>query len=477
MTDDERAELTRRIRDLARAYEHWLSLIEKGVVQRGNARVSGRDVALEAHARAYAIDPLLTAIGWTLESPEKVVVEDAAEPLKDTAGETQGHRRFLDYHGRDLDQSKSLVIIEAKRPSFDLPKPDKASIAEFLSQGLAQILSGQTCELPGDWAEWLKTLIDYANRIKRQYDCAPKCAAITNGQWYVVFREVPATILAGTPAASEIVIFHDLQDVANRCDEFYKLLAYPSLAEFIPPQHPAALPNFVAEGQTAVCARAIELCHVSHGEQQPLVSARVAAWVRSDGGAWVLFRKNDPRFTVLPNSTKETRKTAARLIKLSDNLVSDLGKYRALTFVSAGSFKAQASASIMKGASWKVWQTALAVRRSDSRPGQEYVLFTLGEAAVHLTNLSDYARCPYHYWVNSDKEGNGCNNILAPTCEPRAYYPSGSPYHCSHAAVHALRASRCVLIQLDSYLCCRHCALFDYCWPGGGKELPCRTGK
>jgi hypothetical protein len=406
------------------------------------------------------------------------VVEDAAEPSKDAAGKAQGHRRFLDYHGRDLDQARSLAIIEAKRPSFDLPKPNKATVAEFLSQGLGQILTGQSCKLPGEWPEWLKSLIDYIRRIKEQYNCAPKCAAITNGDWYVVFSEIPATILAGTPAASEIIVFHNLQDIASRCDEFYRVLSYPSLAEFIPTQHPSALPHFVLEGQAAVCARAIELCHVSHGEQQPLISARVAAWVRADGGAWVLFRKNNQKFAILPNTARETKRIAARLTKLSDDLISDLGKYRALTFVSAGSFKSQASASAMKGASWKVGQTPLAVRRSDSSTGQEYVLFTLGEATVHLANLNEYAHCSYHYWGNSDKEGNGCANILAPTCEPRAYYASGDPYHCSHAAVHALRANKCVLVQLDNYLCCRHCAFFDYCWSdGGGEHLPCKTSK
>ena len=115
----------RRVRDLRQKYRHDLEQIERDFARRHgvsfqDVRGRGPEIALEAHARIYVIDPLLKELGWNVSNAATLVIEDTVEPIADAA---EGNRRFLDYHGRDNTEDRSLVILEAKRPNAALPDP------------------------------------------------------------------------------------------------------------------------------------------------------------------------------------------------------------------------------------------------------------------------------------------------------------------------------------------------------------------
>jgi hypothetical protein len=184
----------RRVRDLRQKYKHDLEQIERDFARRHglsfqDVRGRGREIALEPHARIYVIDPLLKELGWNVSDAARLVIEDTVEPIADAA---EGKRRFLDYHGRDNTEERSLVILEAKRPNTELPDPKEWGIPNFIAQALTDIhtanLKGP--KLPGKWREWLTTLIDYVKRSKAQFGHVPVRVAITNGEWFVVFNDV-----------------------------------------------------------------------------------------------------------------------------------------------------------------------------------------------------------------------------------------------------------------------------------------------
>ena len=254
----------RRVRDLRKEYEHNLEQIERDFARlKGipweDVKGSGREIALEIHARTYIIDPMLRGLGWDVTDPTKMLVEDRVKP---DAVKAEGNRRYLDYHGRVNAEGRSLVIVEAKRPSFDLPEPDRGSISNLIGIRLHAISADDPKGEPlsGKWEDLLKTLIDYVKRSKNEFGHAPARVVITNGEWYIVFKDVEATLLSENPNPDNIIVFKDLGDVESEAKKFYCLLNYRSLSGHIPPQHPSSLPEFILEGEEALCAQVVDVC-------------------------------------------------------------------------------------------------------------------------------------------------------------------------------------------------------------------------
>jgi hypothetical protein len=286
----------RKILEIREEYEQCLEQIEQDLARRKgvsceNVKGSGRDVALEAHARAYLIDPILRELGWDVSSSHTIVIEDPVEPV---AGSDKGNRRFLDYHGRDNAKGRSLLVVESKRPNAKLPHLDKGDVPTYIAQALKGIHTAnpKATKLPGEWQKWIETLIDYVRRTKDQFGHTPARALIANGGWFVVFRDVEDTLLSGEPATQEILVFKNWDELDTRLESFYSLLNYRALSGHIPPQHPSALGEFIPEGEEALCAHVVDISYVRHGEKQPAVSIRVAASVRTTKGASILFRKS-----------------------------------------------------------------------------------------------------------------------------------------------------------------------------------------
>jgi len=468
----------RRVRDLRQKYKHDLEQIERDFARRHgvsfqDVRGRGPEIALEAHARVYVIDPLLKELGWNVSNAATLVIEDTVEPIADAA---EGNRRFLDYHGRDNTEDRSLVILEAKRPNAALPDPDKWDVPLFIAQALRDIhtanLKGP--KLPGKWQEWLTTLIDYVKRSKDQFGHVPVRVTITNGEWFVVFNDVEATLLSKNPSPGNILVFNNLEDVEAQAEKFYDLLNYPSLSGHIPPQHPSALPDFISTDEEALCAQVVDVSYVRHGARQPAISIRVAAWVRTTKGSWVLFRKSYPEeFILLSHDPEDLQRRSEQLAQRADALIRELKTNHGIRYVSAAEFERLAVTAERREGISKVDDSPLI-----SKIDRDTYRLTIGDQFLFFLNNTEYDGCPFHQWGDCHKQGDavGATIIAAPSSDPPAFFPSGSFYHCAHKSVHNARnGGRCVLLCFEEYLCCRRCAFFQRCWPQGGQDLPCRN--
>ena len=50
--------------------------------------------------------------------------------------------------------------------------------------------------VPAEWRKILASTVDYVKRIVAAYGDAPVRFALTNGEWFLVFSDLSATILA-----------------------------------------------------------------------------------------------------------------------------------------------------------------------------------------------------------------------------------------------------------------------------------------
>jgi hypothetical protein len=468
-----------KVWDLLARYERGLRDIERDEARRrevgpDSLEGRGREIALEAHARLYLLDPFLSELGWDVQTPDAIVIEDGVDPA---GADGNVHRRRLDYHGRDSAQGQSLLAVEVKRPSVQLPEADGKTISGWLARALGMINSRPKAakkDLPVAWREILESATDYVKRILEEYGNTPTRFVLTNGEWFIVFSDLNATLLARDPVAGEIDVFLDLRDVTARADRFCALLGYDNLSGYIPPQHPAALPDFVPHGQEAVCARFVEMSYIRHGERQPLISLSVGAWVRTPRGAWVLFRKTYPRqFLVLNDDLDELASRRGALHERAESLLADLQNHRSVRFASRDEFEGSPGEIGVGQAEERL--SALVRDLGRGSDGQDrYRIVTLDQA-LYFTDDRTHDGCPFHSWGPCHEDGDavGDSPIVAPSSDPRCFFPSGSPYHCSHAAIQARRNHVCLLLPFEQHLCCRRCVFLARCWPDA-VAMPCR---
>lgn len=465
----------RRVRDLQEQYEHALREIERDEARRRGVLAEavageGRSVALEAQTRTCILDPLLDELGWEIRTAASMVVEDAVEPPNTGP---DAYRRRLDYHGRDHNQGRSLLVVEAKRPSFALPQTKAVTAGPLMAESLRAMNGSGTASalLPSAWCDALGRMCDYVRRLEATYGAAPARCVITNGEWFLIFKDVTATLLASDPVANEIAVFGDLSEIAARAEQFLDLLSYQSLSGHVPAQHPAALCEFIPEGQEAVCARVIDVSHVRHGERQPLISVRVGIWVRTPRGAWILFQKEYAKeFLVLSDDRDELAKCREALTKRATSVLEELRAVRPVRFASMQEFEGSVHGRHRVG---EASERASALVR-ELAPNR-YRVVTVDQV-LYLTEDGSYDKCPGHEWGTCLSQGNAVGQapITAPSSDPRCFFPSGSPYHCSHAVAQARRNKVCVLLPFEERLCCKRCAFLHKCWPDQ-QAMPCET--
>lgn len=468
----------RRTRELLDRYEYALQEIEKDEARRlgvapEQTAGTGREIALEAQTRLYILDPLLQEMGWEVQAAAAIVVEDNVEPPQE---DVDAHRRRLDYHGRDNNGARSLLAIEVKRPRVRLPRTGKKRVEDRMADALRRINAGGAAAegVAAEWRKILASTIDYVKRIVAAYGAAPVRFVLTNGEWFLVFSDVNATILPSDPEAGKMVLFSDLSDVVARAGEFCALLGYQDLSGHIPPQHPGALPDFVPDGEVATCSRFVDVSYTRHGARQPLISASVGVWIRARRGAWILFQKNyDNQFLVLSDDRDELATRRQQLHARAESLLADLGAHRELRFASRDEFEGAPSAGEPHDAipAAGVERDSILMREL----GPDRYRITTTEQLLFFTDEGTYDMCPYHNWGACREEGNavGQSAITAPSSDPRCFFPSGSPYHCAHAGIRARRNRVCLLLAFEEHLCCRRCVFLSRCWPETA-GMPCR---
>jgi hypothetical protein len=471
----------RRVLAIRENFDHRLTLVQAAATRAvgaavGRVKVDAREQALEAHVRAFVIDPMLEALGWDLLSAGNLDVEDPVDPV---AG-ASGNRRFLDYHGKDCELGKSFLIVEAKRPSTTLPAGSRESakrIVDYLTRRGTPSPEGLPIDfaLRGEWQEFIDTLRDYALRVVDRQGHPPACAAITNGEWMILFRDVSETLLATAPDIERINVFSTRAEFDLGIDTIYGALNYIALSGNIPPQHPAALPEFVPVGQEPLCVHALDVSHVLHGERQPAISVRVVAWVRTHKGAWVLFSKDysGDDFVMLDSDSSDPAGRRTLVENRAADLMRELRDQRPIRLMTATDFECSVSISNLSGII-EIQPRSPLIGKIANRVNQ-YRL-TTGTHPTYLLPDRTYSSCDFHSHDACASAGQAAigRALYAPSKEPPAYFANRSIDHCAHLGVHTRRRDKCLLLPFEQFQCCRRCAFQTRCWPENeALQLPC----
>lgn len=463
--------------ELPRLLERMRDAVE---AQSGRAgRASREDLAaavLEAHCRMYLIDPMLEALGWELSDPEEVFVEEGVEGTIPGA-----RRRFLDYHGRAkaMSGSASLILIEAKRLSARLPvlrnptagrKQGASSAIRAIMQVTATRSEATTApsadlDHEADWREWLGTLRDYLERMEQMRAGLPRVAVMTNGDWYVIFRE-PGQLLGRDPVLEEgIVVFQSLDDVLGDLIFFHDLLGRTALSDATGPYMPEAIGRFAADGKQPRLVVAILVLWGRAGPVQPSLVLRPVAVMPRDHAPPLRFQLNGPR--PYHNLHEDPDLMALVLEKLSKQL-SQL----------------QEACDAVAGPEGCEWISLEDYRRlwPGSKigfdAGDEGFLILTGGPVTFLIDEGDFDGCRFHAWSACHAEGRAATHrpVASSSADPASFFDDGSPRHCAHGVVREGKDRRC-LIPEDRHICCRRCIYFVHCWGNDHDILPCSTGR
>ncbi|MEO2219638.1 hypothetical protein ABGV49_21505 [Chromobacterium vaccinii] len=428
----------------------------------------GRRLINEAQVRKYIIDPMLEALGWKLDDPAAMIVEVGVEPLDDSS-----HRRFLDYFGAGkIDECQASLLVEAKRLSHELPTHDegmdlKQVMAEALKDAQkansATRVRGQRGPLSVEWLEVLTTLFDYVERLASGEHGAPRKVLLTNGEWLIVFTDPVKTLVRKEISANDLLVVSNLNEAAETAVALFAQLSFASLTEGLQEQNIVDLCRFVeSDGDPLPAAFAVDISTAELGKR-PVMGVLPAIAVQVPSGGWLRFMNPAIEQQVL-RSEAELANDMRAIHEQAEVLIAKLRTHRDLHLVDAAALES----SIPKIPRFP--STRLLRRVADNR----FVMY-LGENTHPFVDPGAFAGCPYHSYGAAFKEGVAASAapILRPSTEPPAYFPSGSARHCAHGGVHALRAKKCAIQGMDSFLCCRACALQARCWPDGAPSLPC----
>lgn len=431
----------------------------------------GRAIVREAQVRQYLLDPTLTFLGWDLGNPSAILVEDAVDAAKD--GE---HRRFMDYHGREMTPNgvdSSLLIVEAKRPSVLLPGPSTTSsvnLALEIVSAFAAIRAGKTrCKhFTSDWFARLNTLADYATRAKQLSGNAPSRVVITNGEWFIVFLNPETALIGKNPSPDEVLVFQNLEEVAERANEFCECLEYASLSSRIPTQDPTNLQKFVSPGETVRAALAVELCFNVIGKIQPSMAVRIYARVRTEKGVWLKFRKDyEPPYEIMPGKQDAFTERIGVLQGYANELIAELRNHANVIIMTPS----EAERIATEDGLVSPWHSSAL----NSSPSAELHYLTLGDGAFYVTSRDAFDDCSFHSFGPCLHAGSAATSqpIVRQSRMPPVYFPSGSIMHCAHKSVHAAREGKCILQSFETHMCCQRCTYLTRCWPAGTDALPC----
>lgn len=470
----------RSLSDIRKNYEQWLPKLENATalsrgLEEGAFVGKGRELALEAHVRAFVIDEMLRSLGWSVVTDGNLAIED---PVEDVANEN-ARRRFLDYHGRDCESGQSFLVIEAKRPKLVLPDSENSRmLAELFAEHIApsEDEANSTSPQPklrGEWQKIVNDLCDYVGRVKQERGYPPTRAAITNGEWLVIFGDVSSTLLSNKPDAEQILCFSSFDEIVAASKQIYSMLNYAALSLEIPPQPPAAISEFIPQGHTAKCAQALNVHYIRVGDDQPGLAFKVCAWVRTPQNSWILFTQNhSPGFLQLDQEVNPAQAgPVATLRERADALIAALNIHRRMELISASEFETLVGKVSLPGMAKDDLVRPL-VGKVKGLPDRFRI--TVGDQSFYAIPNHAFHACRFHRWDACNQEGSAAHDhpIMAPVIKPRSFFANGSPLHCAHDSVHTLRRDKCVLLDFEEFMCCKACTFHSRCWPDDS-VLPC----
>jgi hypothetical protein len=467
---------------------------------------SEREEFLECHARRYVIDHILAGLGWQI--PALMDFAAHSQNLQIEIGVTStmtGHRRFLDYLGTERESGTPLLVVEAKRPSARLPcdpnlgahytsHPASELFAKYL-QSRHDLQETLDTVLTSEWRGYLDDLRDYVRSVANS-SAIPRRAVITNGNWLVLFVDPNQAFIDGNPSVSHaaIFVFANLESIVQHYAAVFEQISYVSLAVHV---------GLVQPRQLSALISATDITYAMFGQrvlyckdrklfaQVPRIELTPVVHLCTVGGGFISVESsNRCEYEMVLNRDDQNNDLRGAIAHsaaaLKQEIEDELGVLEAIPLRDiTAHYEDKNAFANLPGVRRVPGGTAVA---------EEFILVT-GTSPHFLTDPVAHNDCPYHDSNLSHKHGvlHSLGGLLDPSVEPRAFFQSGSCFHCSHRQTQESKAitltpmSRrrigqrsgknnepfCELFQLDRVLCCQTCAFHACCSRSELFQLPC----
>ena len=441
------------------------------------------DKLLESHVRVF-IDALLASLNWQtgVRAPGRTNLVPEA-PLR--SGD-RSSVRFLDYLGFEGGQPKKpLLIVEAKRPSSNLPRTRASGNGpEEPATALIKGLAG--AQMTEDWSEWLRTARDYVRSTTGRADHPPKRMVITNGDWLITFTNPYETFCQDRPDLRTIRVFSNRVDVLRDYADVFELLEHQQVLGDVPP---------LAVEELAFYATSADVDRILHGLRliyqvdedffaaAPSIKVMPVLHLRTRLGFWLVVEER----MVGEALPKRPDDLAGHFDKVSSRARELLSKAHAVLGVSLAPTKLAQHYQESEPAEYPVG--LLGIRRVWHPRAEEYLIAT-GSHTHFFTLTPTVAECPFH---RTEETGNVPLGIPGQTMDPRSFFIIGQDQRCCHIGAHQgkrtpLRPENrarcgprsnpnmepfCEIFRFEEYLCCRTCAFEEVCTRAQVFVLPC----
>lgn len=439
--------------------------------------------ALEAHVRTYLIDGTLSALRWVITpSTPSEIANMIPEAQIDPA---TGARRFMDYFGYEREVNQPLLVVEAKRPSL-FPIPPGGSV-ETASAKVSEWLKRPN-SAPGEWEEWIPSLQEYVVSVFQRTGVFPVRAAITDGDWLVIF-ENPSDAFgeAGTRDARFVHAFTDKDDVYDRYDLVFRLLDQRLVSRFTAEVAPGGIAGLIDPASVTRLLHGLRLRYATSetvGSLIPTISVTPTILLKSNTGSWLRIARSDDvhifpyDYTQLSTHLERVHAAAELLL---NRVHEQLGRQLQPT-------------ALEEHYADEAFEGMPAVEELQ-RQGDHFRIVT-GRRTHYLLPEPTVPDCPHHDFGKS--VDLHCQAGLLPIINrsietPRAYFTNTQLHHCCHedvdAAKHVIitdeneprcgvRSGRkgdvfCEIAPFDEFLCCRTCCFQEVCTATQVLRLPC----
>jgi hypothetical protein len=442
--------------------------------------------ALEAHARVYRIDRILRALRWNIVSHADGEITNLIPELQ--IDPREGKRRFLDYFGYERNVDRPLLVVEAKRLKEPIPI-DIGGSTDSMSAAIAGWLRNHL-DAPHPWNEWMLALREYMQDVFHRLGAFPKRAAITNGNWLVVFANPENAFgLDGSREAAYVHVFANPDQIDERYEGVYKLLAQRQVAERADEIEPGHLPGMISADKVESLTHGLRLYYAptrTARQEAPVISVLPLILLKSTDNAWVRVAHTGDaillpdKYENLAAHLNEVHQIARQLLDRVNDLV---GRALAPTSIDAH-YSDRAAFEGMRG-----------IQELEGDPNH-YVVVT-GSMTHFLRAEPQIQDCRYHdiALVREDRLGGNLPAVFArSTLNPRAFFVSKEAHHCAHPDVHGMRSAPvteenanragqrswgegsafCEIAPFEQFLCCRTCCFESVCTKSEMLRLPCR---
>ncbi|MDQ5987910.1 MAG: hypothetical protein CSYNP_03658 [Syntrophus sp. SKADARSKE-3] len=442
---------------------------------------------LEHTTRRHFIDGWLGLLGWDLTKLNDEMIEEAR-----TRGETTFR---LDYLGVNQQTRIPLIIVEAKawETPFVAPSARGKSVeGSAPSRPLSLICAAiEHCKAGGapkdspviaEWAEYLAKLHQYVTLIRNESGHTVTRVALLSGQWLVIFKDPEAIFLTCGKVNPLVIGVYQGGELVSESDAIYDQLARSVVSDALPSTiRPSLLPAYIRTKDVKQAYRALWVSRQAIGaswKPRPSLDFEVAMLLERRDGVLLTVTDESLQGASMPHDYRELTAHIATIESQSDKLLQrSNGELETTLQVSA--VEVFPGFCTSKGNMTQNFTNAGNQRRTNliktvGKVG-EFLLVT-GKATHFLFGEPSVDHCDCHDWgfCQSQAQESGREPICIRSVNPKAFFKSSERHHCAHRLVHDRRNSQCQIDAFEEFLCCRACALQDFCWkPQELAALPC----